>query len=414
MVLRPVGTLFAIVCLVTCSLAMACLTMGCLSRPDEREIELSYSERPGLCDGCASFELTFRSGGSVEFRGLTGCALPGRHHYRIAAAEWESLVRAFRNSDFFTTPRRGPQVFDATVITVAYRDNRKVHETIDTSRDDANLSSLEKRLRDAGRIQPWITPTPELYRKALAEGWDVNTRNDDGENALTCAAMEGGEDAARVLLDAGSTISPLAFQTAPLRMDVRMLRLLDEAAPLDVHGALASEVLVAATRNPDALRYLLDRGVPVNARDRNGRTVLLSLRQEAGDLATLAFLLSKGADPNVTGPGGESPLYRAAGALNSGFITTLAGAGVDVDQPLRNGVTPLLHAAEMCMYWNVSALIEAGADPRPAAMLFQRTQRTSHPGVADNCRKTQEVLARAVTSPRTTHIGPHPHPKPDP
>jgi hypothetical protein len=382
------------------------LALGCLSRPNEDSIELSYFEISPSCEGCAGFEVTFRSGGHVQFNGHRGCALPGRHDYAIPEADWHSLVERFRSTDFFSIPRLGPHVFDADAFRITYRDARRIHEVIDTARGDKQLNALEKALRTAARVEPWITPSPELYRKALAERWDVNSRNEDGWNALTCAVSRKREDAVRVLLDAGSKVSPeeftlaVWFATAP---NARMLRMLDTAAPLDVHGPLAAELLVEAARaNPDALGYLLDRGVPINARDRQGRTALYNVGHGEADLATLDLLISRGADVNAVDGSGHSPLYYAAEAANTGFTTALAHAGAIVDAPDRDGVTPLLHAIDRCTYWNILALVDVGANPAPAIERIGAPHRRWDSAEAARCVKTEEVLTELGSKPGAT------------
>jgi hypothetical protein len=244
---------------------LACLTMGCLRRPDEKQIVLSYREVHGDCGYCGSFELQFRSGGNVVFRGLGGCALPGTHRYRIPDVEWASLVKAFRDSDFFSIARTGRTIGGqhGPQITIAYRDARRVHETIDLA-GDRRLAALAQQLRRAGHVEHWLDSGPESYRAALADGWNVNSRDERGENALACAAVEGRVDAARVLLDAGAAVSREAFRMAIFaNPDATMLALFDSVAPLDVHGRLAHELLVLAANEQkhEALVYLRKRGV---------------------------------------------------------------------------------------------------------------------------------------------------------
>jgi hypothetical protein len=151
------------------TLLLVCLATGCSARVDEKTIELSYEEHSGFCEGCDAFQLTFRYGGNAEFRGLGGCAIPGRHYFRTPATNWQALRSMFRSLNFFSIPRQGPMVYDATAITLTYRDSRRIHEVIDLLHDNAPLRRLEETMRKAGHIEPWITPTPELYRKALAE-----------------------------------------------------------------------------------------------------------------------------------------------------------------------------------------------------------------------------------------------------
>jgi ankyrin repeat protein len=351
----------------------------------------------GSSVGFPAFEITFRSGGNVEFHGLGGCALPGTHHYTIPDTEWKALVERVRSSDFFSMSRLGPTAYDVLYHTITYRDARRIHEVIDAARNDKQLNELEKAMRTAGHVEPWIEPTPELYRKASAKGWDINSRNEDGWTALQCAVENKRDDLIRLLLKAGARVSPETFRAAfSFRVggDTAILELLDEAAPLDVRSPMASELLRGAVHaNPDTLRYLLDRGVSIDSRDSQGATVLMTINHRDPDLQTFDYLLSRKPDVNAIDRAGKSAMHYAAGAANSGFITKLAHAGARVDLEDRQGFTPLMYAADGCRYWNVRALMDAGADPKPALTAFPTAERQWSSRIDPKCRETQKVLA---------------------
>jgi ankyrin repeat protein len=85
-------------------------------------------------------------------------------------------------------------------------------------------------------------------------------------------------------------------------------------------------------------------------------------------------------------------MHYAAEGANSGFIAKLARAGARVDIMDRQGFTPLMYAARSCKYWNVPALIEAGANPRRALdALPNEAQYLAH-GTERNCRQTYQAL----------------------
>jgi ankyrin repeat protein len=373
--------------------AAGSVTPGCLGRPDEGTIALSYEEHSGDCGTCPAFELTFRSGGNVEFHGLGGCALPGTHHYTIPEAEWKALVELVRSSDFFDIPRLGGTAVEGARI-ITYRDARRIHEVIDEGRDDSQLNAIEKAMRTAGHVGPWIAPTPKLYRKALAERWDVNSRNEDGWTALQCAVVKNRDDAVRVLLQAGATISPETFKSTVFsNMDegATILKILDHAAPLDVHSQMAADLLVtAAERNLEAVRYLLERGVPVDAR--TGTRAMFIVQNQKNPLPGLRLLLERGADPNARGAGGRTALHAAAVGDQSGLIAELAKAGAIVDAVDDEGFTPLMRAVAECHYWNVKPLLDVGADPRPALAAFPTEERQWSSGIEPKCRETQKAL----------------------
>ncbi len=129
----------------------------------------------------------------MDFNGLVGCAVPGSRHYRIPETEFQELVRGFQEADFFHIPRLDVTrvVFDAVVITVTYKDERRIHETVDAIRGLPRLTQLEKRLRAAANVERFLKPSLSLYQELLRSGWDVNTLGEDHENALTSALEQG-------------------------------------------------------------------------------------------------------------------------------------------------------------------------------------------------------------------------------
>jgi ankyrin repeat protein len=402
--MRRVAPLRRWICraLLAASSAVWMFGIGCERSPAQKsgDVVLAYREVHGYCQGCAGFELTFRNGSIVDFRGLRACAVPGTHTYRIEKPEFAALVRAFHDAKFFDIPRRHPIATDhAPLITIGYRDDRRVHETEDFAREQPELKALGKRLRDAGRVERFLKPTPELYAGLIKTGWNVNTTGEDSQNALLCAVIGGRPDAVRLLLEHGATVSREALFNAAMRPESDILALVAPAAHLDMRGPVAAHMVVLASRRDDAmLQYLLDRGADVNGIAAAESPLMGAI--SGGALRNAALLLSRGADARVVDRSGQTPLHAAAGALNTGFITLLARQGVDLNARDRDGRTPLLLAAERCYDWNVRALLEAGVDPTIAS----NDGRTPADAAAQNrsgqkCDATRALLASRQRQP---------------
>jgi ankyrin repeat protein len=107
---------------------------------------------------------------------------------------------------------------------------------------------------------------------------------------------------------------------------------------------------------------LLSAGANVNAPNRYGVTAI-ALAAENGSAPMLERLLAAGADPNVPLPGGETPLHTAARTGRVAAIQTLLrhGAQVDARESLR-GQTPLMWAAAEGYVGAIEALLAAKAD----------------------------------------------------
>ena len=69
------------------------------------------------------------------------------------------------------------------------------------------------------------------------------------------------------------------------------------------------------------------------------------LPSQSGDTAKVGQLLATGADPNVRGQAGLTPLISAALGGKADIAKLLVDKGVDVNAKSDNGMTPLMVAA---------------------------------------------------------------------
>jgi ankyrin repeat protein len=79
-----------------------------------------------------------------------------------------------------------------------------------------------------------------------------------------------------------------------------------------------------------------------------------------------AWLLNQGADPNLGGKGGDTPLIAAARAGYEEAAEWLLGQGAKVDGTNRMGETPLIIAVQQREAPLVKLLLSSGADPDKA------------------------------------------------
>ena len=133
------------------ALVLLLVLAGCQVPPKLDHIILSYSERDDFCLDCPQFRVDFRYGGHVNYECLGGCAVPGEQHHLVSAQRFEDLVQAFHDARFFAIPRTDPSriVFDATVIRLTYRDERRIHEVVDVERHIPQVTDLENRMKTA-------------------------------------------------------------------------------------------------------------------------------------------------------------------------------------------------------------------------------------------------------------------------
>jgi hypothetical protein len=117
-------------------------------------------------------------------------------------------------------------------------------------------------------------------------------------------------------------------------------------------GDTALHVAAAAYR-PEIMRYLIEKGANVGARNRRGATPLhyaadglpgSPIWNPVAQSAGIALLIEYGADPNVVDKEGATPLHRAVRTRCSAAARALLQRGADALRPNRGGSTPLMLA----------------------------------------------------------------------
>jgi len=115
----------------------------------------------------------------------------------------------------------------------------------------------------------------------------------------------------------------------------------------------------------DVATYLLDHGADANAGSEKCRLTPLfsavTARNPSAATAMTDLLLQRGADPNATIPGGETPLILAAARGRADIVELLLDAGAFVNARGDEGKTPLHNAAATTSVQTVQLIIDAGA-----------------------------------------------------
>jgi len=199
---------------------------------------------------------------------------------------------------------------------------------------------------------------PESAELLLKHGADPNAKADfdmirsTGDNyhgitPLHVAMRVNRYDIARILFDHGADPNGAGARPDPLSMaiefsDLRMVQLLvDNGAEIDgKDGAEGWHHLhLAATMNKaDVVRYLIEKGIPVDTRDPQGRTPLM-MASDSNALAAARQLLDDGADPKAQDHTGATPLHYALFSVDMARL--LLDRGADVNVRDQHGKTPL-------------------------------------------------------------------------
>lgn len=208
-----------------------------------------------------------------------------------------------------------------------------------------------------------------LARKLLALGVSPDERDARGLTPLHLATSLGREAAVRLLIRHGAHPglrtpngeTALGMALAADRGDLagwlewRGWRLPRRALqPADLPAA-------AMLGDADAVRRLLELGLPIDTLDAQGCSALLRAAG-GGHLAVIEALLQRGANAALAAETGATALSAAVSMRHPQIVERLLDHGANVNQPLAGGVTPLMLAAALGLPEMVSRLLAHRAD----------------------------------------------------
>ena len=196
------------------------------------------------------------------------------------------------------------------------------------------------------------TPLHEAARKGdregvvkeLERGADVNAVGEDGWGPVHSAAAGG---------------IPQVMEWMMAKGDID----LNAAVP---HTKVTPLTIASEAGHKEMVKWLVGKGVELEARDLDGWTALLSGSQN-GHVAVVEILLSAKADVNATSAEGQSCLALACQNGHMRLAKYFVQAGVDPNYATDGGKTPLLSAAAEGQHEVVEWLVKkAGADKNQA------------------------------------------------
>ncbi|MFL6759801.1 ankyrin repeat domain-containing protein [Sphingomonas sp.] len=138
----------------------------------------------------------------------------------------------------------------------------------------------------------------------------------------------------------------------------------------------------------------------VDTRDGEGNTGLIIAISRSDETWT-GYLLNKGADPNLGGKGGDTPLISASRVGFEQAAQWLIALGAKVDATNRMGETPLIIAVQQRELPMARMLLDAGANPDrsdAAAGYSARDYATRDPRARDILKLIQDKKPKAAAA----------------
>lgn len=245
---------------------------------------------------------------------------------------------------------------------------------LDTLRSAPNIASLRDRLDTTPLHYAVLYGNLESVRILLDRGANVNARNKSDATPLIFAAYNF--EKTRLLVEKGADVNVHSSRgMTPLKVAA------------SVHGNIAT------------LRYLLDKGAVVKQIDESGSDAL-QIAALKGDADMVRLLLQKGADPRAVNRGGFTALLNAFTEVDPERVRLLLDAGSDVNAAntnsgaVKNGPIDLVHM-------NAVFLAAPDADPSVVKALLVRGARADE---RDQRKLTPLAVAVATDEPKLETI----------
>ena len=146
----------------------------------------------------------------------------------------------------------------------------------------------------------------------------------------------------------------------------------------------------------------------INSRDVTSGRTALHIAADRRDAGWIAFLLNRGANPNIADNRGVTPLMRASQLGFFDGIEALVRKGARVDDANRPGETPLILAVHRRDTAMMRVLLGAGADPDRtdnsgrSARDYAELEGRGSPVLAELERATTRAARSAAPTPAST------------
>ncbi len=228
------------------------------------------------------------------------------------------------------------------------------------------LSVLSAELISA--ISRGKKPLPEIVKILIDAGADVNAREERGalKTALMIASRKGFADVVKLLLEAGAEVDAkddvglTAFSDALGEAHFEIVDMLKKAGVHMDQSRLDGYLNhVAGQGDTQKVKAVIARGADVNS---GGNFLTLTAAVSGNHIETIHVLLQAGVDVNKRGRDGKTALFYASEKSHIDAVFVLLEAGADVNARNRYGQTALFFALEESQTEAVLVLLESGAE----------------------------------------------------
>lgn len=259
----------------------------------------------------------------------------------------------------------------------------------------------------------WIDMVDAILEKKAS----VDSQDKDGRTAISHCAELGYESLLKRFIALGAFLErPDTKLQTPLHWaatagHIGCAEIIIEAGHVDINrqGAKGASPLhnAALAQHEDFVRYLLEKGATVDARQNNKLTPLHAAAH-IGHEGILKLLLKNGADVDATNVANSTPIFHAVKIKHKDIVQILVDHGANIDTVMVGDKTPLSSAIQTGCEPIVKLLLDAGvkvdtAEHKKANLLLAPARDGNeliirHLLAKDvmSCYKSQQPLLEAI------------------
>jgi ankyrin repeat protein/mono/diheme cytochrome c family protein len=249
-------------------------------------------------------------------------------------------------------------------------ESKLIHKTVDGDGGDQMPPDGELTEAEIGLLRAWIDQGADFRNDVMGEAPPIPI--DPKLAALIDAVRSAPRATAEKLLKANPDLlnaqdpakSTLLHHAAGFGTLETLKWLVESGADVNAKNRRGSTPLHWAIHDEAKVRLLLARGAGVNTKQAEGRTPLYLAAMLGNGHSILRLLLENGADPNLKTANGRTPLMVAAGRGDVEALRLLIDAKAVVNAKDSAGETALMVAASLGRPPAVRLLLERGADAR--------------------------------------------------
>jgi TonB family protein len=280
-------------------------------------------------------DLLVHGNGIVEYKGIGGVVVEGKHQRRISAEEIHELLEALRQADFFSLSDEYNYATDSYAETTSVQIGTAKKVITDYGVDiPTALKNAQEAILKYSHSDQWVKGNADTVPALVAENSNPATRRNVLSDTLPRAALDGDIAIVRKILSNkvdlerrgpyNSTALLLAADRGLPEMVSVLLKSSANPHAVDQVGRGAL-IFGAGSGNADVVRLLLAAGLKANEKDIYGDTALMAAAS-SGNPESVDLLLRGGADVNAQNSRRQTALLSGATG-DSGFSILEMGRG---------------------------------------------------------------------------------------